>query len=231
MANLPQVLCCRRALHVRRLTHCAHLLQVDYKSQCPVNLFISWSLLKFRPLDDMEAWFQKFEAEERRQRMIMEAMQEQKSSQDSKPSGQDVKTEAEVAAAWDPAQRSKMASCSFPASTFILANSLNSLWSEKHRFIECAELCRLQSYVDKLTKIYFEMKMKNVLKDNFLKKLWILHLRIVFEAYWRSHRKWALGYWPRESLPLGRFCLSRGMASSIPRKITRYIDLEKAFKR
>jgi len=53
----------------------------------------------YRPLDDMEAWFQKFEAEERRQRMIMEAMQEQKSSQDSKPSGQDVKTKAEEAAA------------------------------------------------------------------------------------------------------------------------------------
>jgi len=58
----------------------------------------------YRPLDDMEAWFQKFEAEERRQRMIMEAMQEQKSSQDSKPidkepPGEDVKTEAEVAAA------------------------------------------------------------------------------------------------------------------------------------
>ena len=130
------------------------------------NLFISWSLLKFRPLDDMEAWFQKFEAEERRQRMIMEAMQEQKSSQDSKPSGQDVKTEAEVAAAWDPAQRSKMASCSFPASTFILANSLNSLWSEKHRFIECAELCRLQSYVDKLTKIYFELNVFYVIAFN-----------------------------------------------------------------
>ena len=52
----------------------------------------------------MEAWFQKFEAEERRQRMIMEAMQEQKSSQDSKPidkvpSGEDDKTKAEVAAA------------------------------------------------------------------------------------------------------------------------------------
>merc|ERR1712004_579134 len=38
----------------------------------------------YRPLDDMEAWFQKFEAEERRQRMIIEAMQEQKSSQNSK---------------------------------------------------------------------------------------------------------------------------------------------------
>ena len=156
------------------------------------NLFVSWSLKKIRPLDDMEAWFQKFEAEERRQRMIMEAMKEQKSSQDSKPidkepSGEDDKTKAEVAAAWKAAKGAKMASCSFPA-TFILASSLNSPWSEKHRFIECAELCRLQSYVDKLTKIYFEMKMKNVLKDNFLKKLWILHLRIVFEAYWRSHR-------------------------------------------
>ena len=102
------------------------------------NLFVSWSLQKFRPLDDMEAWFQKFEAEERRQRMIMEAMQEQKSSQDSKSSGQDVKTNAEEAAAWNPDQRSKMASCSFPA-TFILASSLHSPWSNKHRFIECAE--------------------------------------------------------------------------------------------
>ena len=47
----------------------------------------------------MEAWFQKFEAEERRQRMIMEAMKEQKSSQDSRPSGQGVKTKAEETAA------------------------------------------------------------------------------------------------------------------------------------
>ena len=31
-----------------------------------------------RPLDDMEAWFQRFEAEERRQRMIAQAMKEQK---------------------------------------------------------------------------------------------------------------------------------------------------------
>ena len=60
----------------------------------------------------MEAWFQKFEAEERRQRMIMEAMKEQKSSHDSKPidkepSGEDDKTKAEVAAAWNYDQRSK----------------------------------------------------------------------------------------------------------------------------
>ena len=76
------------------------------------NLFVFWSLQKFRPLDDMEAWFQKFEAEERRQRMIMEAMKEQKSSHDSKPidkepSGEDDKTKAEVAAAWNSDQRSK----------------------------------------------------------------------------------------------------------------------------
>jgi len=32
----------------------------------------------YRPLDDMEAWFQRFEAEERRQRMIAQAMKEQK---------------------------------------------------------------------------------------------------------------------------------------------------------
>jgi len=32
----------------------------------------------YRPLDDMEAWFQRFEAEERRQRMIAQAMNEQK---------------------------------------------------------------------------------------------------------------------------------------------------------
>ena len=29
-----------------------------------------------RPLDDMEAWFQRFEAEEQRQRMIAQAMKE-----------------------------------------------------------------------------------------------------------------------------------------------------------
>jgi len=34
----------------------------------------------YRPLDDMEAWFQRFEAEERRQRTIAEAMKEQKDS-------------------------------------------------------------------------------------------------------------------------------------------------------
>jgi len=34
----------------------------------------------YRPLDDMEAWFQRFEAEERRQRMIAQAMNEQKGS-------------------------------------------------------------------------------------------------------------------------------------------------------
>jgi len=34
----------------------------------------------YRPLDDMEAWFQRFEAEERRQRMIAQAMNEQKDS-------------------------------------------------------------------------------------------------------------------------------------------------------
>jgi len=31
----------------------------------------------YRPLDDMETWFQRFEAEERRQRTIAEAMKEQ----------------------------------------------------------------------------------------------------------------------------------------------------------
>jgi len=34
----------------------------------------------YRPLDDMEAWFQRFEAEERRQRLIAPAMNEQKDS-------------------------------------------------------------------------------------------------------------------------------------------------------
>jgi len=34
----------------------------------------------YRPLDDMEAWFQRFEAEERRQRLIAQAMNEQKDS-------------------------------------------------------------------------------------------------------------------------------------------------------
>jgi len=34
----------------------------------------------YRPLDDMEVWFQRFEAEERRQRTIAQAMKEQKDS-------------------------------------------------------------------------------------------------------------------------------------------------------
>jgi len=34
----------------------------------------------YRPLDDMETWFQRFEAEERRQRTIAEAMKETKDS-------------------------------------------------------------------------------------------------------------------------------------------------------
>ena len=72
MADLSQVLCCRRTFHVCRLSHRPHFLQVPFTYHNILNCY--------RPLDDMEVWFQRFEAEERRQRMIAQAMKEQKDS-------------------------------------------------------------------------------------------------------------------------------------------------------
>ena len=56
--------------------HTFYRYLVDYKGQVVYLLFLNCC----RPLDDMEAWFQRFEAEERRQRTIAEAMKEKKDS-------------------------------------------------------------------------------------------------------------------------------------------------------
>ena len=56
--------------------HTFYRYLVDYKGQVLYLLFLNCC----RPLDDMEAWFQRFEAEERRQRTIAEAMKDQKDS-------------------------------------------------------------------------------------------------------------------------------------------------------
>ena len=56
--------------------HTFYRYLVDYKGQVLYLLILNCC----RPLDDMEAWFQRFEAEERRQRTIAEVMKEQKDS-------------------------------------------------------------------------------------------------------------------------------------------------------